>query len=100
MGALACCAMGTTLIVKMAQGDYDANDKIEDNEKLFYFGSDFGCDSSSSESGTSMSGALTGVALTALIGFVIGCLIFVVRRLRGPMRPSGRSNESQSKPGD
>ena len=28
--ALACCAMGTTLIVKLAQGDYDANDKVEE----------------------------------------------------------------------
>jgi len=94
--ALACCAMGTTLIVKMAQGDYDANDKVEENEKLFYFGSDFGCDSSSGSAGApDMSDPVTIVGLIALVGFVIGCFIFCVRRLGS----SGRSNGSQSKPG-
>merc|ERR1712118_23757 len=99
--AFACCAIGTTLIFKLAQGDYDANDKVEENEKLFYFGSDFGCDSSSSsESGTTItSGNLPTVAAIALVGFVIGCLIFCVRRLRGSIWPSGRSKGSQSNPG-
>jgi uncharacterized membrane protein YfcA len=43
----ACVAMTVTLIVKMAQGDYDANDVIEPNESvathLFYLGTGFGC---------------------------------------------------------
>merc|ERR1719199_694070 len=71
--ALACCAMGTTLIVKLSLGDYNADDKIEENEKLFYFGSNLGCDSSpSSDMGTAiMSGHLPRVVLIALVGFVI-----------------------------
>merc|ERR1719387_801810 len=77
--ALACCAMGTTLIVKMAQGDYDANDKVEENEKLFYFGSDFGCDASPSQESTMMGGTLPrAVALITLVGYVLGCLLFCV----------------------
>merc|ERR1719393_616777 len=45
--ALACVAMATTLIIKMATGDYDANDVIDPDESvathLFYLGSGFGC---------------------------------------------------------
>jgi len=43
----ACISMGITLVVKMAAGDYDANDVIEPDESvethLFYLGSGFGC---------------------------------------------------------
>ena len=39
--------MATTLIVKMVQGDYDANDVVEPDERvdthLFYIGTGFGC---------------------------------------------------------
>jgi hypothetical protein len=43
----ACCAMAITLVIKMAMGDYDANDVVEPDESvathLFYLGSGFGC---------------------------------------------------------
>jgi len=43
----ACVAMTCMMVVKMVTGDYDANDEVEDDEKisthLFYLGSGFGC---------------------------------------------------------
>jgi hypothetical protein len=39
--------MAITLVIKMAMGDYDANDVVEPDESvathLFYLGSGFGC---------------------------------------------------------
>ena len=56
---LATVAMATTLIVKMAQGDYDANDVIEFDERpdthLVYLKSEFGCPSKSSVNGSGSS---------------------------------------------
>ena len=43
----ACVAMTCMMVIKMVTGDYDANDEVEEDEKisthLFYLGSGFGC---------------------------------------------------------
>lgn len=36
-------AMSAGMIFKMVQGDYNADDKVEDGEAVFYLGSGFGC---------------------------------------------------------
>ena len=44
---MACIAMTTTLLIKMATGDYNADDMVEHDERvethLFYLGTGFGC---------------------------------------------------------
>jgi len=44
-------------IMKMVQGDYNADDKVESGEQLFYLGSGFGCSDSSSNAGNSSGSA-------------------------------------------
>jgi len=44
-GIIGCAtlAMSAGMIAKMVQGDYNADDKVEPGEKLFYIGTGFGC---------------------------------------------------------
>jgi len=48
--AAATVAMTAGMILNFAQGDFNADNNVEDNEAVFYLGTGFGCDAGSSSS--------------------------------------------------